>query len=73
MREAYKFKRGTELPHSKLNEKLVALIRAEHAEKEAQKRELDRLHSAEAIARRYQVSKQAIDKVLGFHTWRHVT
>jgi hypothetical protein len=71
MKQLPKF-RGSELPQAKLNERLVAMIRAEHAEKERQKRELDRLHSAEAIAKRYQVSVNTITKVLTYATWRHV-
>lgn len=67
-----KFKRGSELPWSKLNETLVRRIRAEHAEKERQKRELDAKYSAAAFARRYQVAKTTIDKVLSYETWGHV-
>lgn len=65
-------KRGTELPWAKLNEKLVSIIRAEHAEKERQKRDLDVKHSARAMALRYGVHKNTIDKVLSYATWVHV-
>ncbi len=65
-------RRGEELPQSKLNAKLVRLIREEHAAKEKAKRELDEKHSAAAIAKRYQVSVNTIHKVLGYATWRHV-
>ena len=70
-RECYKFKRGTELPHAKLNEKLVRLIREEHAKKERLKVLLDAEHSAAALARRYGVSVNTITKVLTYATWRH--
>ena len=65
-------KRGTELPWAKLNENLVARIRAEHAEKERMKRELDAKHSAAALAARYGVSKSAVEKVLSYAAWVHV-
>lgn len=67
-----KGKRGTELPHAKLNETLVARIRKEHANKERLKKLLDAEHSAAAMARRYGVSVNTITKVLTFATWRHV-
>ena len=60
------------MPQSKLNAKLVKLIREEHAAKEQAKRELDAKHSAAALAKRYQVSVNTIHKVLGYATWRHV-
>lgn len=63
---------GSDLPQSKLNEKLVARIRAEHREKEKAKRELDERYSAAAFAARYGVSVNTITKVLTYATWRHV-
>lgn len=63
---------GSQLTQSKLNETLVKRIREEHAAKEQAKRDLDAQFSAAAFAKRYQVSKQTIDKVLGYHTWKHV-
>jgi len=63
---------GSELAWSKLNEKLVRRIREEHAQKEAEIRRLNEEFSAKAFASRYQVSKQTIDKVLTYQTWRHV-
>ena len=71
-RESYKFKRGMELPHSVLNDKLVQQIRSEHAAKEDLKRALDARFSAEAFAKRYGVSVNTIHKVLTYQTWRHV-
>ena len=65
-------RRGTELPWSKLTEAKVAEIRREHATKERIKRELDRRHSAAAIARREGVHKNTIDKILNFSSWVHV-
>ena len=60
------------MEHSKLNEKLVALIRRQHARKERLKAALDARYSAEAFALRFQVHKATIDKVLTYATWRHV-
>ena len=64
--------RGTELAQAKLNDEIVRRIRAEHAAKERLKRVLDREFSAEAFARRYQVSESAIEKVISYQSWRHV-
>ena len=63
---------GSQLTQSKLNETLVKRIRSEHAAKEQAKRDLDAQFSALAFARRYQVSKPTIEKVLSYATWRHV-
>jgi hypothetical protein len=64
--------RGFDLPQAKLNDELVRRIRAEHAAKEQQKRELDAKHSARALAERYRVSVNTITKVLTYATWKHV-
>lgn len=63
---------GTQLPQAKLNETLVRRIRAEFAAKEAEKKRLDALYSAEAQAKRYGVTASTIDKVNTYATWRHV-
>jgi len=63
---------GSELPQAKLNEKLVLRVRAEHAAKERMKRWLDQAYGSAALARRYGVSKNTMDKVLSYQTWRHV-
>lgn len=67
-----KCKRGSELPQAKLNETLVARIRAEHAEKERKIAELQAQFSAKSFAKRYGVSESAIEKVLVYGSWRHV-
>ncbi len=64
--------RGDELPQSKLNAKLVAMIRRQHARKERLKVALDARYSAEAFAKRFGVHKNTVDKVLTYATWRHV-
>lgn len=64
--------RGSALPQARLNETLVRRIRAEFAAKEAEKKRLDALYSAEAQAARYGVSVNTIHKVNTYATWRHV-
>lgn len=73
MTNSHKFKRGCQLPHSKLNDTLVRRIREENAAKEQQKRLLDAKYSAAAMAKRYGVAETTIEKVLSYQTWRHVT
>ena len=64
-------RRGTQCAGAKLNEKLVRLIREQHALKEQAKKNLDAQFSAEAFAKRFQVNKGTIHKVLTYATWRH--
>lgn len=65
-------KQGSELPQSKLNDTLVARLRAEFEIKERIKRMLDAEYGAEAQAKRYGVSVNTIHKVITYATWRHV-
>ena len=65
-------RRGSELSHAKLNERLVKLIRVQHEKKERLKKLLDEEYSAQAFADRYQVGKTTIEKVLTYATWKHV-
>jgi hypothetical protein len=64
--------KGSECGQAKLNEKLIKLIRHQHARKEELKKQLDARYSAAAFAARYQVSPNTIHKVLTYATWRHV-
>lgn len=68
----FKAKRGNELPQSKLNEKLVRMIREEHENKQREIARLNKDHSAKAIAKRYQVHYRTIEKVLEGSTWSHI-
>jgi hypothetical protein len=63
---------GVALPHAKLNDTLVARLRAEHEIKESMKRHLDATFGAEAQAKRYGVSVNTIHKAITYATWRHV-
>lgn len=65
-------KRGVDLPQAKVTPAIVRSIRAEHAAKEALKRELDKRFSLEAIAARYGISKSNVCKITTYQTWRHV-
>lgn len=63
---------GAALPQSKLNDALVARLRAEHTVKERMKRLLDAEFGAAAQARKYGVSVNTIHKVITYATWRHI-
>jgi hypothetical protein len=63
---------GSALPQARLNETLVARLRAEFEIKERLKRFLDAEYGAEAQAKRYRVSVNTIHKALTYATWRHV-
>lgn len=64
--------RGSQLSFAKLNEVLVKRIRMQHARKERLKRLLDERYSSAAFAKRYGVSRSAVEKVLCYQHWRHV-
>lgn len=64
--------KGSELPWSKLNEKLVLKIRERHAWKQAEIDRITKLHSAEAMAKEFRVHTNTIEKVLQRVTWKHV-
>lgn len=64
--------RGSDLPQSRLNETLVARLRAEFEIKERMKRLLDAEFGAVAQAKKYGVSVNTIHKVITYATWRHV-
>ena len=63
---------GSALPQSKLNETLVARLRAEFEIKERMKKMLDAEFGAAAQARKYGVSVNTIHKAITYATWRHV-
>ena len=66
-----KVKRGSELPHAKLTESLVADIRRTIGEREQIKRDLRHM-SNNALSRRYGVAKRTIDRISAGETWGHV-
>lgn len=65
-------KRGSDLPQTKLNEKLVRQIRKEHAEALRRIAEIRRQSTANVLASRYGVHVRTVEKVLSYETWRHV-
>lgn len=67
-----KVKRGSDLPQSKLNEKLVKKIREEYAEGKLEIQKLQNQFSAKGMARKYGVHVRTIEKVLSGTSWSHV-
>lgn len=67
-----KFKRGEDLPHSKLNEDKVREARKLHSEYMATVRELQEEFGIKGLARRYGVSPNTMEKALSGATWSHV-
>lgn len=63
---------GSALPQARLNETLVARLRAEFEIKERIKKMLDAEFGAAAQAKKYGVSVNTIHKVITYATWRHV-
>jgi len=66
-----KVKRGSELPWAKLTEADVALIRQIVAERENAKRQLQYVTNA-ALARKFGVHKNTIDRITNGESWGHV-
>jgi hypothetical protein len=58
-------RRGSDLPHAKLTDEAVRAIRAEH-------RPYSRTHGAPALARKYNLHRRTIEKVLSYASWVHV-
>lgn len=67
-----KVKRGDELPHSKLNEKLVRQIRSEYQQAREEILFLQKNYSAKALAKKYGVHHCTMEKMLCGITWGHV-
>lgn len=68
-----KVKRGTSLPQAKLNEKLVARIRAEYSASRDIIQYLTQGYSAKSLAKKYGVHERTMENVLRGETWSHVT
>lgn len=64
-------KRGSALPHAKLNETKVAEILATIERREAIKKELRTLTNTN-LAKRYGVHNRTIDRISASETWGHV-
>lgn len=65
--------RGAQLPQAKLTPEDVRHIRELHAFKQAEIKRLNETLSYEAIAEKFDVHPNTIDKIISFKTWRHVT
>jgi hypothetical protein len=66
-----KCKKGSELPHSKMNEKLVKKIRGVVAERQRLRVVLSAMTN-KALAERYQVHVRTIDRITAGENWSHV-
>lgn len=66
-----KVKRGSQLPHAKLDEEKVAEILATIERRESLKSELRSISNA-AIAKRYGVHYRTIDRISAGENWGHV-
>ncbi len=64
--------RGDQLPHSKLNEKLVKRIREEREEAIKQRDQLNKKIHARELAKEYNVHIRTIEKVLAGYSWTHI-
>ena len=67
-----KCKRGSGLPQSKLNEKLVAQIRRDYQRAQKQINALRSRYTAKALAREYGIHHRAMERMLAGETWSHV-
>jgi FixJ family two-component response regulator len=66
-----KVKRGTALPHSKLDDDKVRLIRDAVREREVLKQQMANLSNA-SLAEYLGVHKRTVDRVTAFENWGHV-
>ena len=66
-----KVKRGSDLPHAKLSEDDVALIRKLIAVREDLKRQASELTNAK-IAEKFGMHVRSIDRIAGCESWTHV-
>jgi FixJ family two-component response regulator len=66
-----KVKRGTALPHSKLDDDKVRLIRDAVREREVLKQQMANLSNS-SLAEYLGVHKRTVDRVTAFENWSHV-
>ena len=64
--------RGADLPQAKLDEATVKAAREEYERARYALRHINEHYSIAGLARRYGVSKGAMEKVLNYSTWGHV-
>lgn len=64
--------RGQELPQAKLLELDVVDIRSAHRQRTALLKHIKDNLSNAALARRYNISERAIEKIVGYISWSHV-
>nr|AKH46277.1 hypothetical protein [uncultured marine virus] len=67
-----KGRRGDQISHAKLNEKLVRKIRQEREEAMIQREKLNKKIHAKELAKEYNVHIRTIEAVLGGYSWTHI-
>lgn len=67
-----KFKRGDELPQSKMNEESVREARKIYEESREAIKKLNDEFSANGLAKRYGVHVRTMERILRYETWSHV-
>ena len=68
-----KFKRGEELPQSKMNEDSVREARKIYSESREAIKKLNEEFSAKGLAKRYGVHARTMEKILSGETWGHIS
>jgi len=66
-----KVKRGQDLPHSKLTNEDVKLIRELVDHRDQLKKELSGLTN-KVISEKFDVHRRTIDRITGGHSWTHI-
>jgi hypothetical protein len=64
--------RGSDLPQAIATEKLVAMIRRQHARKQRLIQRLNAQYSAAALAKRHGLHVRTVEKILRRESWAHV-
>ena len=67
-----KFKRGEELPQSKMNEDSVREARKIYSESREAIKKLNEEFSIKGLAKRYGVHVRTMEKILSGETWSHI-
>lgn len=67
-----KVKRGSDLPHAKLDEETVIKIRNQHDYGRDLVNFVSKNYTAKALAKRYGVHVRTIDRIISLENWTHV-
>jgi hypothetical protein len=66
------YKRGSELPHAKLDEEDIKSIRSEVKQREKLRDYIHESLTNQALADKYNVHIKTIERIVQFQTWNHV-